>query len=274
MTENTQRSTKMRYEKRNRFTLIELLVVIAIIAILAGLLLPALARARNTAKKISCTNNLKQNALGAFQYSNSYNDWMPPPWNRFCWSNFIAYELGLKPKLPNITDADRSKHSIKHEFWMATDKIFMCPAQNLTYGTRDTRPNTTKPLVAATTYRPTIVGDDVSSVGGKTGGWGIVSDRPAYPDPKKSSQILANSIIMAECYYVTLYDVGTKFSALVPDSNAFTRSYWMMNVNNPAAPDDSSVNYQRHSGTMNVVFTDGHAENIGRRGIDYHFRLN
>ncbi|MFZ0826161.1 MAG: prepilin-type N-terminal cleavage/methylation domain-containing protein [Verrucomicrobiia bacterium] len=146
------------FPKRGRpgFTLIELLVVIAIIALLAALLLPALARAKQKGQQLTCVNNLREQSLALFLYVDDDGNLLPP----------VAYD---------DANGDEVDWPVLLDPYVKTPQIHLCPcdlaSQQISYGLNElgfvdlTDPGVTTPnrLTAFRTPTTTVMMGEVGT---------------------------------------------------------------------------------------------------------------
>ncbi|GIV18336.1 MAG: hypothetical protein KatS3mg023_0087 [Armatimonadota bacterium] len=249
---------------RNRaFTLIELLVVIAIIAILAAILFPVFAQAREQARKTQCLSNAKQIGLASMMYAQDYDEtlpetgWVGPcsaPQSQGCrvdtsgadsyWSGVFAFPLAIMPYQKNYqilvcpSDPDKGGFN-KYGSYCYEAQLLAAGVPRAYSGIRGV-------VNGMRDVLPLSYAGNYFLAGGYYVSWDAYDCRKMLP--------MSSIQFPAQTFYVT--DVGSRIES---NGNAFAGWYIAPGYDN-SAPNRRWPKGQRHQNGRNWIFADGHAK--------------
>ena len=254
----------LRSTHRSRgFTLIELLVVIAIIAILAAILFPVFAQAREKARQTACLNNMKQIILAEMMYTQDYDEMLPRI--RFGPANSNKYWVHA------IDDALSP--------YIKAEKAWACPSDSIARNDCDTDGWGEKISYAFTYYLPASAPQNGNPVEIQ---FGVHSLHAAAASTNYDSLTLpaigapADTIIMYELWFTGSYTQGYPYYRNDQRGVAF-----VTHTPNPFGPatgpdalrtgwcgsNDALMSIGAHSGVTNFAFADGHVKGMKRESL-------
>ena len=220
----------MTFRKQDGFTLIELLVVIAIIAILAGMLLPALAKAKQKGQSTVCLNDLKQVGLAMLMFADEHDDMIPrgtagnsPRW----WLEFMPYvpEGGTEKDYRNI-------------------KIFMCPSYPIPKNTPNKRQVVTY-VINAWDFRSAKDNTGYEQFG--------MSKITSFQLPSDSAYLMDNESDTWRPIVTGFRDPQTALN------DVWRSSHLPYDLSGRRLSNDRRIAAERHSSGSNILYLDGHA---------------
>lgn len=221
---------KIQSQGRNRgFTLIELLVVIAIISLLAAILFPVFARARENARRAGCMSNLKQIGLAFVQYTQDYDEHFPPN----IWGQLNSSSTYTKSTIPNAYKiCDGLSVCSNYATWIDSiypyvqnTQIFTCPSQ---------------PVTATTNYPSYAYNTNIGHASTASAGGGI---------PLAQINNASSLAMVADCYE----QYGIYYLVLA------TSYYGLRN--------STDTRFFPHFDGANIAYADGHVKWINHTSI-------